>query len=298
MESGKMSMAILGVGLIGGSMGLALKHALGDRIYIKGCSLTEEELKKAVEVGAVDEGCTDPVKAIEGAEIIYFSTPVLQILPMMKQLLPHIVPGTVITDAGSTKSSIAEGIWTLLPEDVYYVPGHPMTGRERSGVAAAQKDLFRNKAYLLVKDSRVNTRAQQKIRRLIELVGGCIYELNLAEHDRCASLISHIPHIMASAMVNLLEHNPEYLDSSLKLAGGGFKDTTRIASSNTVMWRDICIANKNEIAKHLQQMSALLQEMENAVEAGDIDYITDFFATAKARRDQILEDTKKQYDLI
>lgn len=127
----KLHLAILGVGLIGGAFGMALKDKLQDDIFITGNTRTEKSLHEAKALKAIDEGFLDPIECVQGADIIYLSTPVLQIVPLVKKILPHLKPGAILTDAGSTKSFIAKQIMDLLPEDIYYVAGHPMTGREK-----------------------------------------------------------------------------------------------------------------------------------------------------------------------
>ena len=294
----KLHLAILGVGLIGGAFGMALKYKLQDDIFITGNTRTEKSLHEAKALKAIDEGFLDPIECVQGADIIYLSTPVLQIVPLVKKILPHLKPGAILTDAGSTKSFIAKQIMDLLPENIYYVAGHPMTGREKSGVTAAHKDLFNNKCYVIVKDTGAPAKVVEKIVNLIKLTNANITTLTLEEHDRCASIISHIPHITAAALVNLLDKNPNDLESCITLAGGGFKDTTRIASSNADMWADICISNSEPIIEHLSQLQSLLSGVITSIAKKDRQAIHDYFVESKTRRDMILEETKDKYDLI
>ena len=227
----KLNLAIIGVGLIGGSFGLALKSRLGDGVHITGLCRTQASMDAAVERGAVDEASADVEQVVKDADVIYLSTPVLQIVPMVRKLLPFVREGAVLTDAGSTKSYLWDTIRPLLPPHVYYVSGHPMTGKERSGVEAADKDLFLHKCYVILEETTAPKEIYEKVVDLIRLTGANLTTLSTEKHDRCASLISHVPHITAAALVTLLEENPEDDEDSLKLAGGGFKDTTRIASS-------------------------------------------------------------------
>lgn len=293
-----LKLAILGVGLIGGAFGMALKSALKNDIFITGSDLTAENLENAISLQAIDQGFLDPTVCVHDADIIYLSTPVLQIVPLVKKILPYVKSGAILTDSGSTKSYVAKQIMDLLPEDIYYVAGHPMTGREKSGVCAAHKDLFVNKCYVIVKDTKAPPQALAKIIDLIKLTKANITTLTLAEHDRCASIISHVPHIAAAALVNLLGQNPQDMASCLTLAGGGFKDTTRIASSNADMWADICISNREPIIAHLAQLQSLLGGMITAIAQKDRQTIHNYFSESKARRDMILEETKDKYDLI
>ena len=294
----KLNLAILGVGLIGGAFGMALKDKLGDSIHITGNTRTQASLDNAIRLHAIDTGSLDPIECVKDADIIYLSTPVLQIVPLVEKILPHLKPGAIITDAGSTKSYIAKKIMSMLPENIYYVAGHPMTGREKSGVTAANKDLFRNKCYVIVKDTGAPAEVVDKISELIKLTEANITTLTLEQHDRCASIISHIPHITAAALVNLLDKNPADLEACITLAGGGFKDTTRIASSNADMWADICISNSEPIIEHLSQLQAILSNVITAIAKKDRAVIHDYFVESKTRRDMILEETKDKYDLI
>lgn len=293
-----LKLAIIGVGLIGGSLGLCLKDKLKDDIYITGMCRTQKSMREAVELGAVDFASSDASEVVSDADVIFLSTPVLQMVPMVQKLLPFIKSGAVITDAGSTKQYIWNELQKKLPEDIYYVPGHPMTGREMSGVTAAKKDLFENKCYVIVENDGVPKELHNKICDLVRLTGANLTTLDIAKHDRCASVISHIPHVTAAALVTLLNRCHDDTEACLKLAGGGFKDTTRIASSNADMWADICMTNGEAIAKHIGLMQDILGEVAKAIESGDREVLYNYFAESKKRRDSILEQTKNMYELI
>ena len=293
----KLNLAIIGVGLIGGSFGLALKSRLGDAVHIRGLCRTQASMDLAVARGAVDEASPDISAVVKDADVIYLSTPVLQIVPMVKMLLPFVKEGAVLTDAGSTKSYLWETIRPLLPPHVYYVSGHPMTGKEKSGVEAADKDLFLHKCYVILQETTAPKEIYDKVVDLIRQTGANLTTLSTAKHDRCASLISHLPHIAAAGLVTLLEDNPDDLEDSLKLAGGGFKDTTRIASSNADMWADICMTNGEAIECHLRQLQDILGEVADAVRRKDRDAVHDYFAAAKKRRDAILHETEKMFEI-
>ncbi|MCR5175779.1 MAG: prephenate dehydrogenase/arogenate dehydrogenase family protein [Anaerovibrio sp.] len=294
----RLNLAIIGVGLIGGSLGLSLKDKLGDDIYITGQCRTQKSMDKAVELGAVDFASGDIRETVKDADIVFLSTPVLQMIPMVEKMLPFLKKGAIITDAGSTKQFIWNSIKELLPKDIYYIAGHPMTGREMSGVSAASKDLFKNKCYVIVEDTGAPKEAHDKICELIKLTGANLTTLDIAKHDRCASVISHIPHVTAASLVTLLNRSHGDKDACLKLAGGGFKDTTRIASSNADMWADICMTNKEAITNHLKLLQGILAEVVVAIESGDRQAVHDFFAESKKSRDSILEKTKDMYELI
>lgn len=294
----KLKLAIIGVGLIGGSLGLCIKDRMGEDVYITGMCRTRESMNRAVEMGAVDFASAAPAEVVRDADIIFLSTPVLQMVPMVQKLLPFIKSGAVITDAGSTKQYVWNGLREIMPPDIYYVPGHPMTGREKSGVAAASKDLFVNKCYVIVENEDVPREASERVCSLIKMTGANLTTLDIAKHDRCASVISHIPHVTAAALVTLLNRSHGDKDACLKLAGGGFKDTTRIASSNADMWADICMTNSEAIVNHIRILQDILSEVAEAIERGDRQALYDYFAESKQRRDSILEQTKDMYELI
>jgi len=295
---GRLHLAIIGVGLIGGSLGLALKNKLKDEIYVTGLSRTKESMEQALRLKAVDMVSDDVETVVKDADIVFLSTPVLQIVPMVKKLLPYLKKGAILTDAGSTKQSIWQELQQLLPPDIYYVAGHPMTGKERSGVSAADKNLFVNKCYVIVEDTGVPPEIVSRVTDLLRLTGANLTTLDIAKHDRCASVISHVPHVTAAALVTLLNRcSPGDMDSCLKLAGGGFKDTTRIASSNADMWADICISNPRAIADNLRELQQILGEVICSIEQGNRQEIHDYFAAAKQRRDNIIDQTEKLFEI-
>ncbi|MDF2633899.1 MAG: Prephenate dehydrogenase [Pelosinus sp.] len=281
---------IIGLGLIGGSLGLALKKACEEDLRVIGIDYDQNTLHKAVEVGAVDYSTDDFRKGVEQADIIFLATPVLQIVPIVEQILPYVKKGVILTDVGSTKGFLAEKLRAMMSPDIHYVSGHPMTGIERSGIMAADKELFRNKWYILIPEASTCHEAVGTISQILSLTGARITTMGLGDHDQCAAIISHIPHVAAAALVNLLGKYPS-LEESFKLVGGGFRDTTRIASSNADMWADICLTNSKSITESLQQMKELLDEMIQAVEKRDRPAIHDFFRRAKERRDTLIAET-------
>ena len=289
-------LAIIGVGLIGGSLGLCLKDALGDDIYITGLCRTEASMRQAISLGAVDEASSDLNTVVGDADIVYLSPPVLQIVPMVEKILPHLKDGAILTDAGSTKGAVYEALHKILPPHIYYVPGHPMTGREKSGVEAATKDLFAHKAYVIIDDPMVPQEIKDRLMMVLRYTGANFTTLDLAQHDRCAAVISHVPHLAAAALVTLLNRSGDDLASCLKLIGGGFKDTTRIVSSNADMWADICMTNRVPITDTLHTLQNILGEVITAVEAGDRQAVHDYFSASKARRDSILHDAEQKFD--
>ncbi len=292
----RVNFAIIGVGLIGGSLGLALKDAMGDDIHITGLCRTQASMDLAMERGAVDVASPDIEEVVGDADIVFLSPPVLQIVPMVKKILPFLKRGCIITDAGSTKQYIFRQLKELLPPDIFYIAGHPMTGREKSGVAAADKDLFVNKAYVIVEDTGAPKEAHEKLMSVLRHIRANFMTLDLAKHDLCASVISHVPHVAAAALVTLLERREDDLESCIKLIGGGFKDTTRIASSNADMWADICMTNGEAISAHLRELQGILGEVIDAIGTQDRQAVHDYFAASKGLRDRILERVEQKFD--
>ena len=207
-----------------------------------------------------------------------------------------VLPSMAMTCAGSTKGYIWQHLQKILPPDIYYIAGHPMTGREKSGVDAAMKDLFVGKAYVIVEDTGAPPEAHEKLMSVLKYTGANFTTLDIAKHDRCASVISHVPHVTAAALVTLLDRSGDDRESCIKLIGGGFRDTTRIASSNADMWADICMTNGEAIASDLRQLQAILGEVITAVEHHDRQTIHDYFAASKELRDHLLQDASKKFD--
>ncbi len=280
--------AIIGMGLIGGSLGLALKAARGGNLEIIGMDTNELSLVKARQRGATDIVTSDFKAGVTNADMIFICTPVLQVAPLVKEIAPYIKKGAILTDTGSTKGYLIEQITAVLPDGVHYVPGHPMAGREKSGIEAADETLFRNKWYILTPGKSNDLAAIEAVRRVIGWTGARITIMDAHQHDWCTALISHVPHIGAAALVNLLMYSEDQ-DSSIKLAGGGFRDTTRIASSNADMWADICMTNAKPIADSLDKFSQLISQVAEAARQGDRASVHTFFANAKERRDKLLQ---------
>lgn len=293
----KLYITIIGMGLIGGSLALAFKRSLGENIFITGIDNDSQTLANAKDSGAVDVATADFAQGVKQADIVFLSTPVLQMVPIIKQILPFLSAKTIITDTGSTKQYIWHQLQSILPHDIYYIAGHPMAGKEHSGFLAADADLFRHKCYVIVEDTGAPAAAITKLCDLLVLTGASITTMDIAKHDRCASLISHIPHVTAAALVTLLNNSSRDIEANLKLAGGGFKDTTRIASSNADMWADVLLSNPEAIVQHLEELKGILDNVIKDINAGDRTKIYDYFSLAKQRRDNILDRTQKLFEI-
>ncbi|WP_371381560.1 prephenate dehydrogenase [Sporomusa aerivorans] len=288
MTLGIRRIAIIGMGLIGGSLALAFKAVKGNTVEIIGIDTNELSLFKARQRGAADSVTTDHKAGVIDADMIFLCTPVLQVTSLVKEIAPFLKPGAILTDTGSTKRYLMEQITAILPAEVHFVPGHPMAGREKSGIDAADEQLFCNKWYILTPATAASAQAVESVRRVVGWTGARITVMDAGNHDWCTALISHVPHIGAAALVNLLTYSEDQ-DSSIKLAGGGFRDTTRIASSNADMWADICMTNAEPIADSLEKFIHIISRVATAVRQGDRACVHSFFVAAKKRRDELLE---------
>lgn len=279
--------AIIGLGLIGGSLGLALKNALRNKVTITGVDRCNSSLAEAKQRGAVDIVSAE-YHALANQDIVFVCTPVLQIGLVMQQILPYLTVGSIITDVGSTKHFLLEQLKDILPAGLSYIGGHPMAGREKSGITAADKDLFVNKWYILSQGIHTNPDQYHVLSELLQATGAKVIDMNAAEHDCGAAYMSHIPHVAAAGLVNLL-HNRSNQENLLRLMGGGFKDTTRIASSDADMWSDICLTNSTAMIDGLKEYQNILEEVIGAIERGDRAKLYTFFSRAKEKRDSMLE---------
>lgn len=281
---------IIGLGLIGGSLGLSFKAGGGKGVFVTGVDGDATTLTQALACGAVDYSTNNLLEGVRDAQIIFLCVPVLQIVPIVEKILPYLKPGTILSDVGSTKGFLGKRLASILPDSICYVSGHPMAGGEQSGIMAAKKDLFRDKWYILVPESSTCSKGLETISQVLEWTGARLTTMGVEDHDQCAAIISHIPHVAAAALVNLLALYPD-LEDNFKLVGGGFRDTTRIASSNADMWADICLTNGTPIIDSLLQLQNLLNEIIRGVQTGDRQAIHNFFQRAKIRRDALITKT-------
>lgn len=279
--------AILGLGLIGGSLGLALRAGGGGNVRVTGYARQPQTRDLALRLGAVDAVAATPGQAVADADVVFLCTPVLQMLPLAAAVLPRMKRGAVLTDVGSTKRWFAREVRPLLPAGVHFVGGHPMAGREKSGLEAAQADLFRDRWYLFTPLPKTPPDVVEGLRSLVGLTGAVTAVMEDARHDQVTAVISHVPHITAAALVHLLEKEKNPAETA-RFIGGGFRDTTRIASSDADMWADICMTNPEYIAANLDELAEVLAGVAMLVRSGDRAAIHRYFAGAKQLRDSLL----------
>src|SRR4030065_2105517 len=261
-ESDFKKITIIGVGLIGGSLGLALKKK-NPKFKISGIDKSEI-IEKAIARRAIDEGTSNLKNGIKEADVVILATPVKTILDLLPQINPFIKKGCIVTDTGSTKGQIVETADKILSEDVYFIGGHPIAGSEKYGIEEADSHLFQDKTYILTPSKKSNLIALEKIFLLINTIGAKRLVLDPLEHDRVAGAISHLPQILAVSLTNMIGElsQQENNDHYFKAIGEGFKDMTRIASSPYKMWEDICETNQENILEMIQEFRNYLRVIE------------------------------------
>lgn len=283
-------LTIFGVGLIGGSLALALKKA-GYCNQIVGCSRSEEHLQRAVELGVIDSYTLDPKRAVQGADMILLAVPMRAIPAILNTIASHIEKGTIITDAGSAKGSVITATKTafngVLPPN--FVAGHPIAGREKSSVEAAIDDLYIDHKVILTPTEETSNDTVSKVRDMWQVTGATVETLPVKQHDDVLAATSHLPHILAYSLVNTLSKS-EYGDAVFDYAAGGFKSFSRIASSDPIMWRDICLENKTAILSALDEFQLDLAELRDAICEEDSETIEKTFNHAKSTRDANIKD--------
>ena len=254
------------MGLIGGSVALALKKA-GSTAQITGVGRSTDSMQSALDLGVIDIACNDATQALQDADMVLIAAPVAQTASILSAIKPALSKNTVITDAGSTKSDVLACAEAILGDQFnQFVGGHPIAGAEKSGVTAATTDLYRHKNVVLTPTATTNADAVQRVRELWQLCGANVTEMAATTHDGIFAAVSHLPHLLAFALVDDIasRQNAEQLFS---FAASGFRDFTRIAGSHPEMWRDISLANRaallNEITAYQDELSRLKQMLEN-----------------------------------
>lgn len=269
---------ILGTGMLGGSVALALKkHGLATLVV--GTSRQEASLKIAKDMKAIDEGTMDVRKAIQGADLVILAAPVKVILAHIEDISKHLRRGCVVTDVGSSKAAIVDAAQKHFPPHVLFVGSHPMAGSEKSGVAHANADLFKGAVCIMTPTDKTSRAARDKVKQLWTLFGAHVKTMEPLQHDEALAYVSHLPHMMAFALVRAI---PE---DFLVYGAAGLMDTTRVAGSSSQMWADICASNYRHVAKAIDEAVKSLAEIRKAVVDRDEAALVQLFNQAKAKRE-------------
>lgn len=288
--------ALVGVGLIGGSFALSLKKA-GAVETVIGLDRSPAALERALELGLIDAIAASADEAVRDADLVMLAAPVAQTGAILASIAPHLQPGTVVTDAGSTKSDVVAAARAALGDKIaQFVPGHPIAGRETNGPDAAVDDLFVGKKAVLTPLAENSEQAIGRVAEAWRKCGAIIHTLTPEDHDCVFAAVSHLPHLLAYALVDNIVKKPK-ADLLFQYAASGFRDFTRIAGSSPEMWRDITLANSTMLLGMLDSYLAQLNRMRELVAAGDGAAIHAVYANAqRARQDWInaIEATEKQ----
>jgi len=280
------TVCIVGVGLIGGSLGIAMRER-GLARQVVGLVRREETINAAFQRGAVDNATTNLEEAARGADMVFLASPVGQIQPLCEQLGPVVRAGALVTDAGSTKADIVEGCSKIFGQKANFIGGHPMAGSERTGVEHASASLFEGAVWILTPTPQTPDLATRKMVKLIEGLGARPLVMDAAAHDALVAVTSHLPHITAAALVHLFTACQETHEQAPQLVAGGWRDSTRIAAGSPEMWRDISLANAPAITQQLDQLIMQLQLLRDMLTRQDAEQIFGWFEAASiARRKQ------------
>ncbi len=277
--------ALIGAGLIGGSIAIALREKKLVK-EINCYDLNQAAGLKAVEYGAVDRCLQTASEAVEEADLVILAVPVLKTLDLLKEILPAVKTGALITDVGSTKGAIMAAIEQVLPASVYYIGGHPMAGSEESGISGADPALLENAVYVITPGPNSPESVVDNLCRMLLEIGAEPIIVDPLVHDRVVALVSHLPHLAAAVLVQSVTDSSEK-ELIHTLAAGGFRDSTRIALGNPDVWRDICISNRWALLSALKGFRKNLDTVEKLLSDQDSEAIYEYFLQAKEYRSSI-----------
>ncbi|PAW82761.1 MAG: prephenate dehydrogenase [Pedosphaera sp. Tous-C6FEB] len=276
---------LVGVGLLGGSIGLALKtRKLAGRV--EGYVRRPASIAECERLGVVDSATTDLLAAVRDADLVIFCTPLAQMRALAEQCSPALRPGTLVTDVGSVKGSVVTELEPIFAKvSAPFIASHPMAGGEKTGPAAARADLFEQAVCIVTPGAKTPLKLVKQMEEFWAALGGRPMRLTPDQHDALVARSSHLPHVVAAELANYVL-SPAHPKEQPALCATGFRDTTRIAAGSPEMWRDIALANRKHLARALGVFIEDLQEFQRALDSGEAKAVDEFFETAKHRRDQ------------
>jgi len=281
--------ALIGLGLIASSMAHAMK-AQGLAREIAGHAKSAESRAAALEIGFCDTVHDSAAAAVAGADLVVLAVPVCAMGPIAAEIGPHLAPGATVTDVGSVKQAVIEAVAPHMPPGVAFIPGHPIAGTEHSGPRSGFATLFRNRWWLLTPAAGTDPAAVARFRRLCEAMGAHVDKMDAAHHDLVLAVTSHTPHLIAYTMVGVADDLRRVTDSEvIKYSAAGFRDFTRIAASDPVMWRDVFLTNKEATLEILGRFTEELFALQRAIRLGDGQHLQDYFTRTRAIRRGIVE---------
>ncbi len=281
--------AIIGLGLIGGSIGLGLKASeKASEFKIVGIPRRDETIGDALKAGAIDEGLTDHVKGAADADLVFVCTPINLIVEIVREIAPNLKKGAIVTDVGSSKQMIVSEIEKIMPKGTFFVGGHPMAGKETFKLEAAESDLFAGKKWILTPTSKTGKKAVESIKEIISLLKADILEIDPKTHDLLVAGISHMPLAVAASIVNAVA-GEEQKDLMARVSASGFRDTTRVASGDPVLGADMFVTNQKAVLKMIGSFKKSLSTLEKLIKEGNGEKIREELEKAKKFRDLIFE---------
>lgn len=263
-----MLVTVIGLGLIGGSIGLALRQGNKPGWEIVGYSRSKETIANALSSGAIERSATDLENAVKQADFVIIATPVLTLREIFSKIAPHLPSGCTVTDTASTKIQVMKWAEEILPPEVDFIGGHPMAGKESYGIQAAEAELFRGCTYCLTLSEKASPKSIDIVTRMVKKLGAIPFFVNAQEHDNLVAGISHLPIVLSAALVSLTTKNPSWLKMS-KLAASGYRDLTRLASGNPEVNSSICLSNKESIINWVDEFRQELERYRQLVAKGD-----------------------------
>lgn len=294
------NITVIGLGLIGGSLALSLKNT-DENFTITGYDIIPEAINIAKYRKIIDRIAKDYKDSVQDADLVIIATPVGSIVEVIKSIKDYLKKGTIITDVGSTKENIVKRVNRLLPKDVVFIGGHPMAGSEYEGILGATPELFKNAFYILTPTDSTVTEPLLTLHSLFTKIGSKVITITPKEHDINVALISHLPHILSTSLVDLINCRQENLKNLFKLCAGGFRDMTRIAASNPKMWLDITFENRQEIVKVIEEYIEYLSKFKKSLQRNDVEYVKNHYYKAQKARVNlpkfIEKDISKLYEL-
>ncbi|MGB5254178.1 MAG: prephenate dehydrogenase/arogenate dehydrogenase family protein [Sedimenticolaceae bacterium] len=288
MSVGIGTLAVIGVGLIGGSLARALRAA--DYVEeVIGCGRSKANLEEAVALGVIDRYTHDAAAAAADADVVFLAVPLGAMREAFAAIFNTLPAHALVTDAGSAKGSVVADCRAAAPALLpRFIPGHPIAGTEKNGVAASLADLYQQRRVILTPLEGNSPEAVARVREMWQVCGAEVSEMSVAHHDEVLAATSHLPHMLAFGLVDMLARLKAN-DEIFRYAAGGFRDFTRIASSNPVMWRDICIANRKALGPMLAGFAEEMNELALRINSADADALLAIFERAKAARDRYVD---------
>jgi cyclohexadieny/prephenate dehydrogenase len=281
--------ALIGVGLIGSSLARVLRRD-SPQTRIVACARRSETLATVRRLGLADETTRDPAEAVRGADLVVIATPISAYAGIGRRIGPALEPGAILTDVGSVKEAVIRDLGPRIPPGVAFVPGHPVAGTEHSGPEAGFAELFRDRWCILIPLPETPSEALARVATMWECAGMRIATMSAAHHDRVLAVTSHLPHLIAYTIVGTATDLEDSLKSEvIKFSAGGFRDFTRIAASDPVMWRDIFLNNREAVLEMLQRFSEDLTALQRAIRWGEGDKLEELFTRTRAIRRSVIE---------